>query len=245
MRAFAMVTDFCQKNNIDINTEKTAYTTNDAVHNDIIDPKSGLPIVKLLHSSSYNYLGWWINVDLNWKKIEEEISEKYKKVVRMILRKRYMQTNIHIKLVNAAAIPIISYRMSVLPLQKSFITALDTWTVHQFHRTTNIPRNTGRDFFWLFRGLQRLEHLNIAIPATSVTSDYNEFFYEETMNEYIQNLNHELNNIDLHLQNPDSALELNDINFQDAKTLLHPYEKIILPTLLIYTRKIQKHPSKT
>ncbi|PRP80605.1 hypothetical protein PROFUN_11548 [Planoprotostelium fungivorum] len=105
-RMINIVIEFCRENHLMINEEKSAYAWNhDKKEEPIMIQPQNKPITTIGNCTPYRYLGWLITLSLDWTPMYKQIETSYKRIVGMILRKKYFGTNLHIKLINTVAIP--------------------------------------------------------------------------------------------------------------------------------------------
>ena len=110
----------------------------------------------------YRYLGVFINLNLDWSKQIEESTETYKKVVKAICYKRYLQIHNIIRLINTVAQTTLSYRMNFFLFPKLTMESLNKWTTKQLKKLTHIPSNSDDDFWFQIRNLRDLTVLNLS-----------------------------------------------------------------------------------
>lgn len=200
---FNIVQKFGEKNHLKINDQKSAFAwSHDDREEPIMVQPQNKPITMIGNKTSYRYLGWLINLKLDWRKMYENISASYKGIIHTILRKKYLGTNTQITLINNVAAPILEYCMTAIPLDQKFVNELDTWTVKQLQNMSGISKYAGKEMWWLYRGLKNLNHLNIAIATHHNIHTYDQVNIRPIMRKYTESLNLRLTPVNMTIVTP-------------------------------------------
>jgi hypothetical protein len=161
-KGFKVIKGFCEYNNINMNSNKSAYAwNNDTQHVNKFEWK-GKEIENLGDRGYYKYLGIHINLLLQWTKQTQISEEKYKNCIDIICRKMYLTTEQKITLINAVAQASLAYRMETIVFDEKWLDQLDKWTVNKLNHATNMKRNVDSNMWYNYRNLTRLTDLNIS-----------------------------------------------------------------------------------
>jgi len=136
-KSFNHLTDYCTQSNIFVSQTKSAYTF--SPHTLPISPP--LPISILKSDEPYKYLGIWITASLNWSHQLQQSSNTFKLSVIQILKKFYLNSNQHIRLINAVTNATIGYRMQFILFPTLYINNLNKFTINSLAHTHHISQN--------------------------------------------------------------------------------------------------------
>ena len=160
---------YCTYTDMNINKNKSLYSyTNDItqlpmeiIHPSLNNSPQLLVINTISKQTNYKYLGLEINICLDFSQSIKELIEKYKRVINNICRKKFLGPNLIIKLINAVAIPKISYIMYFIYLQKDNLENLDNITKNKICHTFKIPSITPETYWFTTHNLNSIYHTNI------------------------------------------------------------------------------------
>jgi hypothetical protein len=118
--------------------------------------------------NSYKYLEFWINLDLNWHKQQNESEVKIRKMLDLISFKK-MSIDQKITLINIVLHNSIEYRMNVIAFPNGWLEKMDNIIVSRILKLLGLPVNKpNKDAIWYIKGLHKLETLQIALYCTTM-----------------------------------------------------------------------------
>lgn len=109
---------------IKVNPKKSAYAHKNT-GDQYLPEINGKKFQDLGHSTSYRYLGVWLNLDLDWKDQKTHLNNAFRLILSTIKRKFYIPPALLAKLINATASAMAGYRMQVLIMDEDWIRELE------------------------------------------------------------------------------------------------------------------------
>jgi exonuclease III len=140
--AIQVVQDYCDDLGMELNLgkdendkSKTVYTTNDKNHKELyvkIRGNQERKVPCIAKDESYSYLGIWMNLELNWFRTMNALKAN---LIRYLepLKWRCFSARQTVDAINKIFVPMISYRMAVIPFPRKWLSSLDNiiaWTVN-------------------------------------------------------------------------------------------------------------------
>lgn len=153
-KQFECTKKFCRFNFVKINTKKSGYLWRG--DRQAIVEVDGNKVEYLHDTGFYKYLGWTINLRLDWSNQINILNRHYKGSVKKIMNNKRITTDNKITLINAIAQTVILYRTQAVKLNPKWLESLDKWTQKWLAITSKIFP-TGNDGYWyIVRGLNKL-----------------------------------------------------------------------------------------
>ncbi|PRP79463.1 hypothetical protein PROFUN_12589 [Planoprotostelium fungivorum] len=220
-KSFEIVQRFSLETNIDINPTKSsvAWNTERPIQPIYVQPGNN-KMNEIGKHIPYQYLGMTVNLAAEWSTQEKELENKYKRTVHSILQRKWLGTNIHTRLINTIAQPIITYRMQGYPMNHDFVEGLDQFTTRALQQNSNISKGSGPDFWFLYRGLNSLAHLNIAVSTNTITNLYQSLDLTQFIPNAIEQMNKLLSPLDLRIVNTHQQDAISPEIFPNSRNLI-------------------------
>jgi ribonuclease HI len=112
-------------------------------------------------NESYKYLGLNINMQLNFQETIHQLVNKFKKIVHLIVSKRYLGPRIIVKLINTTALPKLGYVAQFLSFDAAVLQDLDSFVTTILDRTFQIPTHFSQRSIWIVHHKLKLPSLYI------------------------------------------------------------------------------------
>ncbi|MCW5953316.1 MAG: hypothetical protein KIT69_13765, partial [Propionibacteriaceae bacterium] len=166
-----MLEEWCEYFKMEINPNKSAlaWRTSGFSPEPVGIMKKGTfyPFKMLGPSASYKYLGFWLNLNLDWTYQFDQLENQYKSLVKAILRKKYLSTDHQIKLINIVAQTTIHYRMQMILFPIKWTQQLDLWTTQQLDHSIGQMSLKDNHLWFLHRNLNSFTIKNIALYTST------------------------------------------------------------------------------
>jgi exonuclease III len=222
------VKEFAEYNNIQVNPDKSGYTTTDTNEATLKMKNSNKQLQKLDPAASYKYLGFWINLELNWTKQQNECEKKLRGTLNVISLKA-MSVDQKITLVNIVAHNSIGYRMNAVAFTNTWLEEMDRMIVARIARLAGVQSNKKNDnAIWALRGLNKLVHLQTAIYVSTMVErvlNSNETMADKSMIE-VAKVRHLLKGTGCELTDTES-------NCMDVMKMLKEFDGVSIVSKLI------------
>ena len=137
-----IVFNYSKITGININPKKSAYAWKNDTR--VYSPTYKGKEFELLGSSkSYRYLGFWLNLDLNWQDLKDHLQNQIRVILNLITSKFYLSPAQMIKLINATIHAVIGYRMQVILFPTEWINNIESMITTALFRSTKVYSFSG------------------------------------------------------------------------------------------------------
>ena len=153
-----IMTEYSEITGIQINPKKSAYAYR-KVDTKFLPTINGKKFADLGSTTSYRYLGVWINLELDWKDTQEKMFDSMKITLAKISKKFYIPPYIMCKLLNATVYAMIGYRMQIIMFDRSWLNKVEYFIKDHLNRTYGTP-TYGTAVWTLAYNLKPLQNLN-------------------------------------------------------------------------------------
>ena len=116
---------------------------------------------EIQNKNSIKFLGCFLNLDLNWKEMEDFLEFKIKTILSNLNKKYYLDTNSIILFINQAVISILDYRFGNIIFREKFLDKINNLIINTISKNSKIWKNTNKFFYNKFRKLNNLKIQNI------------------------------------------------------------------------------------
>jgi hypothetical protein len=155
---------FAKYNQLNINAGKSGYAF---IHKTQFSPEwNGTAITKLGNNTPYKYLGFHINLQLDWTTQLNLIAKHTNEWSQTILNKKFT-TNQKILLLNTIPIAYIKFYSQVINIPPGTLKAWDEGLCQKLNTNTGIDSNSDNAYWWLKR---KLNNINIEYRATQIAT---------------------------------------------------------------------------
>jgi len=152
MKVMARVaSDFFTHYGMELSATKSAYTEKcyDGQHHES-PVLQGKYVPKLEPNQSYKYLGYWININLDWTLHIQNACRKYRRSVGRIISLP-VPLDQRIQCINLVAIAGLKYYMSLVHFEDTVINELDVFTRKQVRRNLGDLTEVSNDMIYMAR----------------------------------------------------------------------------------------------
>jgi hypothetical protein len=162
-----IVLNYSSVTGINISSNKSAYAWLNT-KDQFIPTVNGKNFELLGSDKSYKYLGFWVNLDLNYADLQEHLICQIRVVLNLITSKYYLPPGLMVKLINATVMAIIGYRMQVIMFSQDWINKVERLIVSFLVKATGI-HNYSYAMWTISTGLTSLSYLNSSRMFGSIT----------------------------------------------------------------------------
>lgn len=136
-KATNIVKKFSEITGININPKKLAYAWKNCTSTFRLEYQ-GKPFELLGEGKSYRYLGFWLNLDLDWTDLRTHLENQVRTILGVICSKYYLPSPLLVKLINATVHAVVGYRMQIIHFHPEWIAKIENIIMSFLCKTTKV-----------------------------------------------------------------------------------------------------------
>ena len=223
-----LIEEYDKETGSKLSPTKCVFTSNRKNENfKLIYNQTEIPFIE--KNISFKYLGYLINLELNWNDLNKFLESKIKNILKKIEKKFYLNSNSIILFINQVIISILDYRFNNVMFDKQFFKIINDLIFQTLSKTTKIRNKIGRNFYCVFRKLNNIQIQNI---KTYLINFQRIISNDLPISKFLINKNY---------KNEENKKKEEKIFIYDAKNGIPPLEKILnsLELKIYKPKKIQ------